>query len=87
MITFQAFFQFNLCIAIRDFTDVRDMVRGYWLATEGGCKAGDVYNICSGKGYKINIIKFDSDTSFHVGIDELPTLQNSGMYSVPCFLD
>jgi GDP-4-dehydro-6-deoxy-D-mannose reductase len=27
-------------------------VRGYWLATEH-CAAGDVYNICSGKGYVI----------------------------------
>lgn len=38
--------------AIRDFTDVRDMVKAYWLATEKG-KPGEVYNICSGKGYKI----------------------------------
>ncbi len=38
--------------AIRDFTDVRDMVRAYWLATEK-CVPGEVYNICSGKGYKI----------------------------------
>lgn len=41
--------------AIRDFTDVRDMVRAYWLATEK-CKPGEVYNICSGKGYKIQEI-------------------------------
>ena len=38
--------------AIRDFTDVRDIVRGYWLATEH-CAPGDVHNICSGKGYAI----------------------------------
>jgi len=38
--------------AIRDFTDVRDMVRGYWLAVNKG-KLGEVYNICSGKGVKI----------------------------------
>lgn len=38
--------------AIRDFTDVRDVVRAYWLAAEK-CQAGEVYNICSGKGYKI----------------------------------
>ncbi|MDD5005794.1 MAG: GDP-mannose 4,6-dehydratase [Candidatus Omnitrophica bacterium] len=35
--------------AIRDFTDVRDMVKGYWLALEKG-KPGEEYNICSGKG-------------------------------------
>ncbi len=31
----------------RDFTDVRDMVRAYWLLLEK-CKPGDVYNIGSG---------------------------------------
>lgn len=39
--------------ARRDFTDVRDMVRGYWLSLEGGCEPGEVYNICSGKDYSI----------------------------------
>ncbi len=38
--------------AIRDYTDVRDVVRGYKLAMEH-CKPGDVYNLCSSKGYKI----------------------------------
>jgi GDP-4-dehydro-6-deoxy-D-mannose reductase len=38
--------------AKRDFTDVRDMVRAYWLALEKG-KPGEVYNICSGKVYSI----------------------------------
>jgi GDP-4-dehydro-6-deoxy-D-mannose reductase len=34
--------------ARRDFTDVRDMVRAYWLALEKGAP-GDVYNIGSGR--------------------------------------
>jgi GDP-4-dehydro-6-deoxy-D-mannose reductase len=34
--------------SIRDFTDVRDMVRGYELAVER-CKHGTPYNICSGR--------------------------------------
>ena len=38
--------------SIRDFTDVRDMVRAYWMAVEKG-EPGDVYNICSGRGLKI----------------------------------
>ncbi len=38
--------------AMRDFTDVRDMVKGYNLALEKGI-AGERYNICSGRGYKI----------------------------------
>jgi len=38
--------------ARRDYTDVRDIVRAYWLALEKG-QPGDVYNICSGKSYSI----------------------------------
>jgi len=36
----------------RDFSDVRDIVRGYWLALEKG-KLGEVYNIGSGQGITI----------------------------------
>jgi GDP-4-dehydro-6-deoxy-D-mannose reductase len=36
----------------RDFTDVRDIVRAYYLATQK-CKPGEVYNICSEKSWKI----------------------------------
>jgi len=36
----------------RDFTDVRDVVKAYWLALEKG-KSGEVYNICSGKDYSM----------------------------------
>ncbi|MCK4686618.1 MAG: GDP-mannose 4,6-dehydratase [Candidatus Lokiarchaeota archaeon] len=37
--------------AIRDFTDVRDMIRAYYLAvTSDKIKYGEEYNICSGKG-------------------------------------
>lgn len=38
--------------AKRDFTDVRDMVRGYYLALQKGVP-GERYNICSGKAYSI----------------------------------
>jgi len=38
--------------AIRDFTDVRDMVRAYWLAVRKG-KPGEVYNIASGRGVQV----------------------------------
>ena len=38
--------------AIRDFTDVRDVVRAYWLLLQMG-KPGEVYNVCSGRGVKI----------------------------------
>ncbi len=32
----------------RDFTDVRDVVRAYWLVSNKG-KPGEIYNVCSGK--------------------------------------
>ncbi len=41
--------------AKRDYTDVRDMVKGYWLALEKG-EPGEVYNICSGKAYSIRAV-------------------------------
>ena len=39
--------------AIRDYTDVRDMVRGYELAM-ALCEPGEVYNICSSRGYVVS---------------------------------
>ncbi len=41
--------------ARRDFTDVRDMVRAYWLSLEKG-KPGTVYNICTGTRFSIKEI-------------------------------
>ncbi len=38
--------------AMRDFLDVRDVVRGYYLSLKKG-KPGEVYNIASGRGIKI----------------------------------
>ena len=38
--------------ARRDFTDVRDVVRAYWLALEKG-EPGEVYNIASGRAWTI----------------------------------
>lgn len=39
----------------RDFTDVRDIVKAYWLAVEN-CEPGEVYNISSGKAASIEEI-------------------------------
>ena len=41
--------------AVRDFTDVRDMVRAYWLAVERG-RPGEVYNIATGQGITIQAL-------------------------------
>ena len=48
----------------RDFSDVRDIVRGYWLCLEKG-EPGEVYNLCSGRDVAIRdvldiLLKFSS---------------------------
>lgn len=54
--------------AIRDFTDVRDTVRAYWMATEH-CQPGDVYNISSGRGFRIReVLDLLLEVSGHRGI-------------------
>lgn len=39
--------------AQRDWTDVRDMVRGYLIALEK-CDPGEVYNICTGRAVRVS---------------------------------
>lgn len=41
--------------AKRDYSDVRDIVDAYWLASEK-CKFGEPYNICSGKNWTIKSV-------------------------------
>ena len=41
--------------ARRDYSDVRDIVRGYWMLLEGG-EPGEVYNLCSGRAWVIQDI-------------------------------
>lgn len=41
--------------AVRDFTDVRDIVKAYYLIAQKG-QAGEIYNVSSGKGTKIQAI-------------------------------
>lgn len=58
--------------AQRDFTDVRDTVRAYWLALEKG-KPGEVYNLASGKSVTIeellNMLLALSDVEVDVQLD------------------
>ncbi len=41
--------------AQRDYTDVRDMVKAYYLAVEK-CESGEVYNIATGKAWRIRAV-------------------------------
>lgn len=56
----------------RDFTDVRDMVRAYWLALEKG-EPGEVYVVASGKAYTIrevlDIILANAKCNIRVEVD------------------
>jgi GDP-4-dehydro-6-deoxy-D-mannose reductase len=58
--------------AIRDFTDVRDVARAYWLAATRGIP-GDVYNICSSRHVSIrrvlDILLSDSRVEVEVEVD------------------
>ncbi|HXE73212.1 MAG TPA: GDP-mannose 4,6-dehydratase, partial [Candidatus Nitrosotenuis sp.] len=59
--------------ARRDYTDVRDVVRAYWLALEH-CPPGQVYNICSGRAWRIgDVLEFLlSRSRVRVRIEEDP---------------
>lgn len=59
--------------AKRDFTDVRDMVRAYWLALEK-CAPGEAYNICSGHAWTIQQVLDEllSKTSTRIEVREDP---------------
>ncbi len=60
--------------AKRDFTDVRDMVKGYWLALEK-CEAGEAYNICSGTSWSIQEVldKLLAKSSVKIEVRQDPT--------------
>jgi len=50
----------------RDFSDVRDIVRGYWVLLERGTP-GEVYNLCSGVDWSIERV-----LNFLIGLARLP---------------
>src|SRR5262249_44260745 len=52
----------------RDFSDVRDVVRGYWQLLEHG-EPGEVYNLCSGRSWAIQqVLEFLLEQSRVKGI-------------------
>src|SRR5881296_3109857 len=53
----------------RDFSDVRDIVRGYWTLLERGTP-GEVYNLCSGVDWSIERV-----LAFLIGKSTLPHIE------------
>jgi GDP-4-dehydro-6-deoxy-D-mannose reductase len=53
----------------RDFSDVRDIVRGYWTLLERGTP-GEVYNLCSGLDWSIERV-----LNFLIGKSTLPHIE------------
>jgi GDP-4-dehydro-6-deoxy-D-mannose reductase len=52
----------------RDYSDVRDIVRGYWMLLERG-EPGEVYNLCSGRSWAIQqVLDFYVEQSHTKGI-------------------
>jgi GDP-4-dehydro-6-deoxy-D-mannose reductase len=60
--------------AVRDFTDVRDMVKAYWLALEAG-EPGEVYNIGTGRGWTMEqvLFHFVEQCAVDITIEEDPS--------------
>ena len=58
--------------AVRDFADVRDVVRGYWTLLEKG-EGGVAYNVCTGRGRRIrdllDVLLAASDARVEVRVD------------------
>jgi GDP-4-dehydro-6-deoxy-D-mannose reductase len=66
---------------IRDFLDVRDVVKAYMLLLEKG-KSGQVYNICSGQGYSLKqvldkmMLIAGVDIEYHINKDLIRPADN-----------
>ncbi len=59
--------------AVRDFTDVRDMIRAYWLAVNH-CQPGRPFNIGSGTGHSVSdvVIKLGDVSGVRTDITQDP---------------
>lgn len=72
--------------AVRDFTDVRDVVVAYWLVAQLG-EAGAVYNVGSGQGYSIQMVldRLLGMSDMDIRVEQDPTrLRPSDVPSMIC---
>jgi len=77
--------EIGVVTALRDFTDVRDAVRAYWLAIQK-CNPAEPYNLCSGKALKmkkvLEMILALSDRDIKVVRDEKKVVKIDVPYAV-----
>ena len=71
--------------AIRDFSDVRDIVRGYSLLMEKGT-SGEVYNIGSGQGYAIKDLLDKLLSYVSINVTVKPDQERMRPSDVPVFI-
>jgi GDP-4-dehydro-6-deoxy-D-mannose reductase len=57
--------------SVRDFCDVRDVVRAYWALFERG-RAGEVYNVCSGRAVRIRAVLERLESLARVPVGDAP---------------
>lgn len=68
--------------AQRDFTDVRDVVKAYWLLLESNTKEV-VYNVCSGQPLSIEMLLSMFQEISGVSVNVVPEKQRMRPYDVP----
>jgi GDP-4-dehydro-6-deoxy-D-mannose reductase len=68
--------------ARRDFTDVRDIVKAYWLAVRKGIP-GEVYNICSCRAYSMQQVLYKLINLSQINVKIKQMQPNQGMSDVP----
>jgi len=71
--------------SVRDFSDVRDIVRGYHLAVQQG-RSGEAYNLGSGRGVSVrellDMVSQESGTEVEIRIER----SRERAYDIPCLL-
>jgi GDP-4-dehydro-6-deoxy-D-mannose reductase len=69
--------------AIRDYSDVRDIVEGYYLAATRG-KSGEAYNLASGNGVQIQSVVERLRDLAAVKMEVVSENTDDGKVDVPC---
>jgi GDP-4-dehydro-6-deoxy-D-mannose reductase len=71
--------------AVRDFLDVRDVVRAYWALLDEG-RPGEVYNVCSGTGVAIRAVLGELIDLAHVQVRTQVDPDRLRVADIPCLV-